>query len=203
MGTLLGTCRVLGNMDLAKTGRIMKEKILKKEATCNGNKLRDSRHEFVAKDKFHPQSSEIYENVNQNNSFHLFGAEAYGNQNLSFFTGTKEELEPFVVVVVNDDEVGGVMGVMGLLLVLVECFEGGDTRLPELHVGVVSLITSATMAVKEAPFASNHPAGIRRRGLSRRRHRSEEEITEVVAPPLRGNQRAEGTQGWVGRGWQD
>ncbi|KAL1290926.1 hypothetical protein HN51_059474 [Arachis hypogaea] len=56
--------------DADKIRRIMKEKGLKKEAAHSWIELRDARHEFVAKDKFHPQIGEICE-VNNKLVYHL------------------------------------------------------------------------------------------------------------------------------------
>lgn len=40
---------------------VMKERCLEKEPACSRIELRNARHEFVAKDKFHPQVEEICE----------------------------------------------------------------------------------------------------------------------------------------------
>ncbi|MED6199488.1 hypothetical protein PIB30_076327 [Stylosanthes scabra] len=56
--------------DADRIRRIMKKKGLKKEAARSWIELRDARHEFVAKDKFHPQIGEIYK-VNNKLVYHL------------------------------------------------------------------------------------------------------------------------------------
>lgn len=48
-------------VDANRIRKIMKEKGLKKESGCSWIELRNVRHEFVAKDKFHPQIAEIDE----------------------------------------------------------------------------------------------------------------------------------------------
>ncbi|KAK7282328.1 hypothetical protein RIF29_11007 [Crotalaria pallida] len=48
-------------VDANRIRKLMKERGLKKEAACSWVELRNVRHEFVAKDKFHPKIAEIYE----------------------------------------------------------------------------------------------------------------------------------------------
>ncbi|KAK7316940.1 hypothetical protein RJT34_00776 [Clitoria ternatea] len=56
--------------DVNRIRTVMEERGLKKEPACSWIELRNVRHEFVAKDKFHPQIGEIYE-VNSKLVLHL------------------------------------------------------------------------------------------------------------------------------------
>ncbi|KAL2347222.1 hypothetical protein Fmac_001222 [Flemingia macrophylla] len=56
--------------DAKRIRAVMKERCLKKEPACSWIELRDARHEFVAKDKFHQQIGEISE-VNSKLVLHL------------------------------------------------------------------------------------------------------------------------------------
>ncbi|KAI9113890.1 hypothetical protein K1719_015141 [Acacia pycnantha] len=51
--------------DANRIKRIMEERGLKKEAACSWIEVRNTRHEFTAKDKNHGQIAEIYETISK------------------------------------------------------------------------------------------------------------------------------------------
>jgi len=77
--------------DANKIRSVKKERGLKKEPACSWIELKNSRHEFVAKGKFHPQIGEIYE-VNSKLVQHLIDV---GYQPCFLYTSILDEDDDF------------------------------------------------------------------------------------------------------------